>query len=158
MLPRVALAVLSTFFLPHVAADNEAIQQPECDANKTVSVRYSSTSARLYLEAPEASSQRGGCVTLSQIFQARSGKAPLYAIDPHTGSRVEEATGTWLLTESLYVEDGITLRVGAESWPLLAFCLSRDEEFNCSCSSNTVVYQTTVLVVSSIVSSFVSSK
>lgn len=115
MLPRVALAVLSAFFVPHVAADNEAIQQPECDTNKTVSVRYSSTSARLYLEAPEGSGQRGGCVTLSQIFEARSGKAPLYAIDPHTGNRVEEATGTWLLTESLYVEDGITLRVGAES-------------------------------------------
>ena len=91
-------------------AANEVIPEPDCDATVAVSVRYSSTSQRLYLEAIDTD-ERGGCVTLGQIFEARGGKAPLYAVDPDTGERTTNATGTWLLTESLYVEDGITLNV-----------------------------------------------
>lgn len=91
-------------------AENEPIAEPDCDSSKSVTIRYSGTSARLYLEAGE-DGERGGCVSLGEIFEARGGKAPLYAVDPSTNQRVSEATGTWLLTESLYVEDGITLNV-----------------------------------------------
>lgn len=94
----------------YAAAENDPIEQPECDSSKDVTIRYASSTERLYLEAGE-SGERGGCVTLTDIFEARAGKAPLYAVDPDSGERVDEATGTWLLTESLYVEDGITLNV-----------------------------------------------
>ena len=95
---------------------NEPIPKPECDSNKTVSVRYSATTGRLYLEAAVVG-ERGGCVTIDQIWEARGGgakggaKAPLYAIDPNTSAISENITGTWLLEEDLYVEDGITLKV-----------------------------------------------
>lgn len=95
---------------------NEPIPKPECDANQTVSVRYSATTGRLYLEAAVVG-QRGGCVTIEQIWTARGGgtktgaKAPLYAVDPVSGAVSENITGTWLLEEDLYVEDGITLKV-----------------------------------------------
>lgn len=98
-------------FAARVVAENEPIPQPECNSTKDVSVRYSSASKRLYLESAE-SGERGGCITLGEIFEARGGKAPLYAVDPETGMRASRATGTWLLTESLYVKDGITLNVG----------------------------------------------
>lgn len=110
-MPATRLALLTLASLAaSIAAENDVIDQPECDSSKTVSIRYSSTSQRLYLEAAE-DGERGGCVTLTDIFDARAGKAPLYAVDPDTGDRVDEPTGTWLLTESLYVEDGITLNV-----------------------------------------------
>ena len=109
-------AVLS--LLAFVAADtsspNKAITKPDCDPSKTVSVRFSATSERLYLESADSGS-RGGCVTLKQIWEERDGKAPLYAVDPESGEVSATETGTWLLTMSLYVEDGITLQVGAVS-------------------------------------------
>ena len=89
---------------------NEPIPKPECDSNTTVAIRYSSTSARLYLESVNGST-RGGCVTLNDIWVERAGKEPLYAVDSETGEISANATGTWLLTEELYVEDGITLQV-----------------------------------------------
>lgn len=48
---------------------------------------------------------------MKQIWEERGGKAPLYAVDPDSGEISETETGTWLLTMSLYVEDGITLQV-----------------------------------------------
>ena len=93
---------------------NDPIPKPECDASTTVSIRYSSTSKRLYLESADGST-RGGCVTLKQIWEQRAGKAPLYAVDPDTGDESDTVTGTWLLTEALYVEDGITLKVCGNS-------------------------------------------
>lgn len=101
---------------------NMPIPKPECDANQTVSVRYSATTGRLYLEAAVVG-ERGGCVTIDQIWTARGGgtktgaKAPLYAVDPMTGAVSENITGTWLLEEDLYVEDGITLKVRRLAWP-----------------------------------------
>ncbi|CAN0520263.1 unnamed protein product [Scytosiphon promiscuus] len=95
---------------------NEPIPKPECDMNKTVSIRYSKTTERLYLEAGVLG-ERGGCVSVDQIWAARGGgakggvKAPLFAVDPETGLYSDTITGTWLLEESLYVEDGITLKV-----------------------------------------------
>lgn len=89
---------------------NEPIPKPECDENTTVAIRYSSTSARLYLESA-ANGTRGGCVTLSDIWMEREGKEPLYAVDSETGEISANVTGTWLLTEELYIEDGITLQV-----------------------------------------------
>ena len=100
---------------------NEPIPKPDCDLNKTVSIRYSKTSERLYLEAGVLG-ERGGCVSVEQIWAARGGgakggaKAPLFAVDPETGAYSDTITGTWLLEESLYVEDGITLKVTYTMW------------------------------------------
>lgn len=88
---------------------NEPIPKPDCDGNMNVSIRYSNTSERLYIESD--SGERGGCVTIGEIWEVRDGKSPLYAIDPDSGEMSDNATGTWLLTQSLYVEDGITLKV-----------------------------------------------
>ncbi|CAN0536600.1 unnamed protein product, partial [Laminaria digitata] len=74
----------------------------------------SSGSARLYLESRDGST-RGGCVTLQQIWEEQGGKEPLYAVDPDTGDISDTVTGTWLLTEELFVEDGITLQVHGSS-------------------------------------------
>ena len=91
------------------ASPNDAISKPSCDSSKTVSVRYSSGSERLYVE----SSSGGGCISLKEVWEGLDGKAPLYAVDSSTGDVSKNATGTWLLTESLYVEDGVTLQVSA---------------------------------------------
>ena len=108
-------ALLSMLALKLAAATdtpspNAPIPKPECDATTAVSIRYSSGSARLYLESADGTT-RGGCVTLQQIWEDRGGKPPLYAVDSDSGDVSANATGTWLLTEELFVEDGITLQV-----------------------------------------------
>lgn len=50
-------------------------------------------------------------MTLTEIWEDLDGSAPLYAVDPDSGDVSDSVTGTWLLTETLYVEDGITLQV-----------------------------------------------
>lgn len=90
---------------------NKPIPKPACDASRTVSIRYSSRSSRMYLESDDGST-RGGCVSLTQIWERRRGKPPVYAVDPESGDISHSATGTWLLTEELFVQDGITLNVG----------------------------------------------
>lgn len=109
-----AAAVATRGVAGDTPSPNEAIPKPECDESSPVSVRYSSTTGRLYIES--ANSTRGGCVSIDQIWEARGGgtsgaKPPLYAVDPVTGNISDTITGTWLLDEDLYVEDGITLRV-----------------------------------------------
>lgn len=109
------VALLSICVLRLIAAQdtespNDAIPKPECDTSIQVSIRYSSASSRLYLVSEDGIT-RGGCVTLSQIWETRGGKAPLYAVDSQTGDISDSATGTWLLTEELFVQDGITLQV-----------------------------------------------
>ena len=91
----------------NTASPNKAIAKPKCSSSKSVSVRYSSGSKRLYLEA----SSRGACITIKEVWERLRGKAPLYAVDSSSGDVSRAATGTWLLTESLYVEDGVTLQV-----------------------------------------------
>ncbi|CAN0368150.1 unnamed protein product [Laminaria digitata] len=110
-------AILSGMLVLKLAAaadtesPNDPIPKPDCDTNTTVAIRYSSSSARLYLESADGST-RGGCATFSQIWEEQGGNgAPLYAVDPETGDASDAWTGTWLLTEALYVEDGITLQV-----------------------------------------------
>lgn len=93
----------------NTASPNKAIAKPKCDSSKSVSVRYSSGSERLYLEA----SSRGACITVKEVWERLRGKAPLYAVDSSSGDVSKTATGTWLLTESLYIEDGVTLQVSA---------------------------------------------
>ncbi|CAN0261511.1 unnamed protein product [Ectocarpus sp. 4 AP-2014] len=92
------------------ASPNDPISKPDCDSDIEVSIRYAGTTKRLYLESADGET-RGGCVTLGQIWANRAGKEPLYAVDPDSGDVSETETGTWLLTEELYVEDGITLKV-----------------------------------------------
>lgn len=89
---------------------NDVIAKPECDPSITVSLRYSGTSERLYLESADGIT-RGGCITLTEIWEQLAGTPPLYAAKPGGGGESRTVTGTWLLTESLYVEDGITLQV-----------------------------------------------
>lgn len=96
--------------LAKAGAENDPIDEPSCDSTKDVSIRYASSSKRLYVEAG-SSGKRGGCVTLSDIYAAQEIDGPLYPVDPDSGDRVSSVTGTWLLTESLYVKDGITLNV-----------------------------------------------
>ena len=92
------------------ASPNKAIPKPECDVKITVSIRYSSASPGLYLESARRNT-RGGCITLQAVWEELGSGAPLYAVDSRTGDVSSTATGTWLLTESMYVEDGITLQV-----------------------------------------------
>lgn len=92
------------------ASPNDPIEKPSCDSSKAVSIRSSSSSERLYLESADGST-RGGCMTLTEIWEDLDGSAPLYAVDPDSGDVSDSVTGTWLLTETLYVEDGITLQV-----------------------------------------------
>lgn len=90
---------------------NKPIPKPECDSSITVSIRYSSVSSRVYIVSADGKT-RGGCVSLSQIWEQRGGKPPVYAVKPKNGDVSDKATGTWLLTEDLFVQDGITLNVG----------------------------------------------
>lgn len=97
----------------NTASPNRAISKPGCDSSATVSVRYNSGSKNLYVE--KGGSKRGGCITLKKIWQELGGGAPLYAVGASSGDVSKTATGTWLLTENLIVEDGITLQVNLRS-------------------------------------------
>ncbi|CAN0472665.1 unnamed protein product, partial [Scytosiphon promiscuus] len=108
-------AVMSVLVARRAAAQgdtpspNSPIPKPECDASKTVSIQYSEGSERLSVESGDGT--RGGCVTLTEIWEYLDGAAPLFAVDPASGDVSDTATGTWLLTENLSIEDGITLEV-----------------------------------------------
>ena len=91
------------------ASPNRVIAKPACDANTTIALRYSASLERLYLESADGTT-RGGCVTLKKVWEELAGRVPLYAVNA-SGDVVDAATGTWLLTESVYVKDGITLQV-----------------------------------------------
>ena len=60
---------------------------------------------------------------MEDIWVAREGKAPLYAVNNVTGDVSDNATGTWLLEEELYVEDGITLKVSRYAEHISEFVL-----------------------------------
>jgi poly(beta-D-mannuronate) C5 epimerase len=79
---------------------NTAIPKPVCDSSKEISVRYSSTSQRIYLESVDGS--RGGCANPTTVYQALGAASPLYPL---------ETPGEWMLDESLYILDGITLNI-----------------------------------------------
>lgn len=89
---------------------NAPIAKPQCDDTKSVSIRYSEGSERLYVEHEDGTT-RGGCVTLTEIWGNQDGGEVLFAVDPDSGDVTDTATGTWLLTEDLSIEDGITLEV-----------------------------------------------
>lgn len=92
------VAVLASGFFCVQA--NTPIPKPVCDASKEISVRYSSTSQRIYLESLDGS--RGGCASPATVHQALGDSSPLYPL---------ETPGQWKLDESLYVLDGITLNL-----------------------------------------------
>lgn len=79
---------------------NTPIPKPVCDASKEISVRYSSTSERIYLESVDGS--RGGCASPTTIYEALGDASPLFPL---------ETAGEWMLSESLYILDGITLNL-----------------------------------------------
>ncbi|CAM9326086.1 unnamed protein product [Ectocarpus sp. 12 AP-2014] len=97
--------VLPTIW-PDWGEENYAPEQPGCDSIDVPQVRYASTTARIYVEQD---TNRGGCFTLTEIWE--SGSRPLYPLDPTTNERVDYVTGVWLLTEELYVTDGVILQV-----------------------------------------------
>ena len=76
-----------------------------CLSSVEVSVRYSSSSDRLYVESTEP----GGCISPSEIYNSFTGSktaSPLYSLE----------TGIWNLDSDLYIEDGVTLLlIGKES-------------------------------------------
>lgn len=110
-----AAAILSVFvsrlgaFAKDTSSPNSAISKPSCNKGIDVSVRYSGRSDRLYIESANGRT-RGGCITLKQIWNIRDGEGPLYAVDKN-GDISDKVTGRWLLTDDLYVKDGITLKV-----------------------------------------------
>lgn len=53
---------------------------------------------------------RGGCFTLTDIWKELDQNI-LFAIDPSTEIISKVPTGTWMLTEDLFIQDGITLNV-----------------------------------------------
>lgn len=103
--PTFTLAVAKDMLSP-----NEPIPKPEYDERIPGSIRYSLASSRLYLESVDGNT-RSSCVTLAQTWEHQRGKALLYAVDPETGGIKNSAIGIRLLTEELFVEDGITLQV-----------------------------------------------
>lgn len=58
---------------------NEPIPKPMCNSTNQISIRYSMTTARLYIESA-GNGTRGGCVSLSAIWEARSGKGTHHTI------------------------------------------------------------------------------
>lgn len=88
---------------------NAPIEKPRCNATVTISVLYAEGS--ITVDSADGAS-RGGCITVDQVWEARGGRAPLYAVDPETGEVSEEVTGTWLLTGSMNIQGGVTLQVG----------------------------------------------
>lgn len=102
---------------PYTSSPNRAISKPSCDKSITVSVRYSGASDRMYIESANGRT-RGGCITLKQIWQSRAGEGPLYAVDKN-GDVSDNVTGRWLLTDDLYVQDGITLKVGRNAYVIV---------------------------------------
>ena len=91
---------------------NEVIPKPTCDSTTGVSVRYASTTKRVYLESVDGA--RGGCTTPTEIWetlkQTKNG-SPLHPFDTVSGEISLEYTGSWILTEDLYVLDGITFNI-----------------------------------------------
>lgn len=53
----------------------------------------------------------GGCATLTDLYNARAGKDPLYVLDENDKviEGATEGTGRWLLKGELFVYDGVTL-------------------------------------------------
>ncbi|CAN0151476.1 unnamed protein product [Ascophyllum nodosum] len=90
----------------------EIPEQPACDTTITPQVRYAGSTKRIYVEN---SAERGGCVTLTDIWEEGEGKLPLYPFDASNNERTTSPTGVWLLTEELYVSDGATLQVHGTS-------------------------------------------
>ena len=113
-LDLLAVTIISTTVVDPVSVDtaspNDPIPKPDCDSSLDTSIRYSGTSKRLYVESGDGST-RGGCATLGEIWASQGGQGPLYAVDAASGDISDRETGTWLLTQELYVEDGITLQV-----------------------------------------------
>ena len=68
-----------------------------CNTNIQVSIRYASTSNRIYVE----SEKPGGCITLDEIYNSFEKKSPLSKLQ----------SGIWLLTSDLYVTGGSTLNI-----------------------------------------------
>lgn len=76
------------------------IPKPVCDSSKRVSVRYASSSQRIYVESIDGT--RGGCTSLTHIYNNLKDKKALYPL---------ESPGEWFLASELYILDGITLEV-----------------------------------------------
>lgn len=88
------------FFSLVVATNCASIDKPKCDASKDVSVRYASSSQRIYVESLDGT--RGGCTSLTHIYNNLKGKTALYPL---------QSPGEWFLASELYVLDGITLQI-----------------------------------------------
>ena len=67
--------------------------------------------------------QNGACITLTDIYEARSdkqgNKGPLYPFDETTKQTSETVTGSWYLESDLYVSQGAKLVVQGEGFFLV---------------------------------------
>lgn len=79
---------------------NTLIPKPVCDSSKTVSVRHSSTSERIYIESADGS--RGGCFSPTEVYESLGPDSPLHPL---------ETPGEWMLDEDLHILDGVVLNV-----------------------------------------------
>jgi len=78
---------------------SQSVPKPTCDPSKEVSVRYSSTSNRIYLESLDGT--LGGCMTLTGIYEKLQPNETVLSV----------TSGEWFLGSELIVEDGITLEI-----------------------------------------------
>lgn len=94
-------SILFLFFPLIGVFANIPIPKPSCDSSMNVSVRYASSSNRIYVESSDGSS-RGGCSSLTHIYETLgSEKSPLQPL----------GDDEWYLESELYVLDGITLEI-----------------------------------------------
>lgn len=101
---------IGTITPTNVLAQNGIIARQPCDSSTAISVRYAGSSRRVYVE--NADGRRGGCATMTDIYNAIKHRTDaLIPIYPSNSSEAPYITGTWLLSEDLYVVDGVTLNV-----------------------------------------------
>ena len=82
------------------------IDDSYCTSKHPITVRRSLSPKGVHCE----STGKGGCFTLSELWKEPN-QDFLFAIDPVTNTVSKIPTGTWFLTQDLYITDGITLNM-----------------------------------------------
>ena len=82
-----------------------------CNDSIPVSVSVSPDDQRIHVN----SNHIGGCITLTDVWKGLDKSEHLTPIDPVTKNTSSIYTGTWYLTEDLYIEDGVTLNLFGSS-------------------------------------------
>lgn len=116
-----AIGVVVGITSTSVLAQSGAIPMPRCDRNAEITVRYARTSRRVYVE--NANGQRGGCAWITDVYNAiKHTTDALLPVYPSNSSESPYRTGIWLLSQHLYVLDGVTLNVSEHCQAHLPHC------------------------------------